>query len=92
MMSANLSYNTLSIKHNGKVYCAYCGKEIEADLKIDGYDSYEYYHCNCEDAMKEIEVRKEIEAAEREVCKLTAKLPKPKFQLVTETTLRNICK
>ena len=32
---------------------------------VKRYEDLEYHYCNCEDAIKEIEVRKEIDAVER---------------------------
>lgn len=54
-------------------------------IVVKRYEDLEY-HCNCEDAIKEIEVRKEIDVAKRGTCRLIEK-----FRLVTETTLKNIC-
>lgn len=92
MINAKLDYNTKSIKHNGKVYCAYFGSEIKHDTEIDGYDSWDYYHCDCEDALKEIEIANQIKEVEKEINRLKGSMPKVKYGLVTETNIKLICK
>ena len=91
MMCAKIPYNTKHIKHNGEILCAYCCNKIEPDIEVDGYDSWDYYHCNCEDALKEIEIHNEIIKLEKEIEKYKSFIPKAKYKLVTETTLKNIC-
>ena len=75
MISAKLEYNTKSIKTEGKVFCAYCGKEIHPDREIDeGYYDYDYYHCDCEDALKEIEIQKQIESKKKDIRAIEAEI------------------
>ena len=63
MIRANLSYDTKhfqtyrkegSVTVFDKAYCVYCGKEIQPDTEIDHHETCDYYHCDCEDAKKEI--------------------------------------
>ena len=61
MIRAKLEMNTEHIVANNECYCAYCGKKIEPDTEIDHREETHYYHCDCEDAKKEIFIRKETE-------------------------------
>lgn len=60
MIYAKLNMNTEVIKIDGETYCAYCGKKVKPDTEIDHYETTEYYHCDCEKALKEIWVKQEI--------------------------------
>ena len=59
MRRANLEIDTEAIKVNGEIHCAYCGKKIEPDTEIDHHEETHYYHCDCEDAKKEIFITQE---------------------------------
>ena len=91
-MTAKLEYNTKNIELDGKKYCAYCGSEIKPDTEWDEHYDYSYYHCDCEDALKEIEIHEKMVEVERELSNLRAMMPKPKYKLVTETSIKNISK
>ena len=97
MIRATLDIYTKHLRANGKTYCAYCGKEINPDIEIDHGETTEYYHCHCEDALKEIEIKqkiKEIEqrisAYEAEMNHLTLSLPRPKYTTTTKTMIKLI--
>lgn len=56
--SAEIPYNTQHLDYKGKKICAYCGKELKQDESWDdGYPDETFYHCDCEDAKKEIELQ-----------------------------------
>ena len=76
-------YNTQGIKHNGVLYCQYCGKPLEHFEDWDRYESTDYYNCNCEDAMKEFEYNLAINY-------LKNNMPKPKYKLKTTVELTKI--
>jgi hypothetical protein len=54
-------YDTEMIEINGLKYCAYCCKEAIRDIRYGSYhnniDDEIYYHCDCADAQKEIELQ-----------------------------------
>lgn len=83
MIRANLEYTTHNIILDECHYCAYCGKPIEPDVEIDHGDRTEYYHCNCENAMKEIGLMKEIKAYKDKIRMLQAEIPKPRYESKT---------
>lgn len=74
-----LGYNTQHFEHEHKIYCAYCCKEIKPDVAWDDYDEINYYHCDCEDALKEIELLKEIRNKKEEIESLERQIPKRKY-------------
>ena len=85
MLCAKLPYNTQYIHHKGKVYCAYCGKELIEDNTTDHYEIVEqYYHCDCEDAKKEISIKQEIQKVTKEydnkIYELKKSIPKRKYK------------
>ena len=89
MINAKLPYNTKSLKIDGKRYCVYCGQEIKPDTEIDHHETTEYFHCDCEDALKEIKIYQEIKKLQlenqnivRKIYKLEEQYPKPLFKLV----------
>lgn len=82
---------TLNIRmDDGKIYCAYCGKEIPADTEIDHHEETNYYHCDCEDALEEIRIRREITEHERQIVKLSNEMPEPKYQGMFRKVLEKI--
>ena len=85
MTHAQLSKNTRYIVRNGKVYCAYCGTKIEPDVEIDHHEETSYYHCDCADAIKELEIIAKIQEKEREIVELRKTLPKIKYRVVKRT-------
>lgn len=94
MIYARLNYNTKHLNVDGKKYCAYCGQEIKPDTEIDHHETTEYFHCNCEDALKEIKVYQEIKKLRLESKEITKKIyeleeqyPKPLFKLVTTSNI-----
>ena len=84
MTRAQLEMNTENIVVNGDVCCAYCGRKIKPDTEIDHHEVTEYYHCDCEDAKKEIYVRQErkkiMDEYRRNIEWLDSQYPKPKFK------------
>lgn len=85
MIRANLEMNTEHIVVNKEYYCAYCGKKIEPDTAIDHYDETHYYHCDCEDAKKEIFIRREKERITNEfkknIMELESQQPKKRYDV-----------
>jgi len=67
MIHAKLPLNTKYLYFDNKVYCAYCGKEIQADTEIDHYETTEYYHCDCNDARHEIDLIRQIQKKKEEL-------------------------
>ena len=82
MIYAKLPYNTKNIHCNHKVYCSYCGREIHPDTEIDHNEVCEYYHCDCEDAMTEIRIHKEVETLKAQIKRLEAQYPEAKYASV----------
>ena len=72
---------------NGERHCAYCGKIIEPDTEWDDYDKYEYFHCDCEDAKKEINLCLQLRKLDSEYFEkkkeLELQFPKPKLKFKT---------
>ena len=95
MSKADIDFNTKYLDFPlGEKRCAYCGKVIEPDTEWDEYDRYDYYHCDCPDALKEIEIMKEVYRLEAE-CKINKnrlmdKLPKIKYKKEMQTVLVQI--
>ena len=81
MVRAKLEYTTRNIRGEGKVFCAYCGKEIRPDTEIDHYETCDYYHCDCEDALKEIDIHNAIRQKEKEIEELERSMPKIKYTI-----------
>ena len=63
---------------NNERYCAYCGKKIEADYDYE-IDT-NFYHCDCEDALKEIAIIEKIGELGKE-------MPSPKYELTKKTVI-----
>lgn len=72
------------VRCSEKVYCAYCGKEIQPDSEIDHGEVRDYYHCDCEDALKEIEIIKKIASLERDIQNLRRELSETKYGITME--------
>lgn len=92
-----MKMDTRHISYNGKIYCAYCGKEIKPDCDYDHYDVDTYWHCDCDDALKEIEIAEDISKLKVEITLLTKDLnnriselvksrPKVKYEVRTMIT------
>ena len=77
---ARLPFDTRHITNpeNNERYCAYCGKKIEVDRDYEIYT--DFYHCNCEDALKEIAIKKKIGELRKEI-------PSPKYELTKKTVI-----
>lgn len=83
MISAKLQINTKFIYiDSNHVYCAYCGKEISPDTEIDHHEVTNFYHCDCPDALKDIEIQQEINHHRAEIDKLSSSFPAPKYKVV----------
>jgi len=64
---------------NGKVYCLYCGKEIDRS-----YEEFEqYYECGCEDFKKDIMI-------DDKISELNRQRPKAKYELTTVEKLTKL--
>ena len=74
--------------------CAYCGKVIERERVWDDYDHWDYFHCDCEDAQKEIEITLALRGLERDYeqkkRELEKSMPHPKFKAEKQTVLTEI--
>lgn len=95
MSRAKIDINTRYLTFPlGERRCAYCGKVIEPDTEWDDYESYEYYHCDCEDAKKEIEISLQIRSVENEYIdklrELKRQMPEPKYKAEMKTVLTPI--
>ncbi len=78
----------------GEKRCAYCGKVIKPDTEYYDYDHWDYYHCDCKDAQKEIKIKlalRELEADyERKKRELNESMPEPKYKAELKTVLTEI--
>lgn len=94
MIRAKLERSTKFIEMDGKYYCSYCGKELSADATLDHHENTLYFHCDCEDAVKQMEVEdkmKEVSTRFRlELIELESQLPKEKYGKVTKTLIEKI--
>lgn len=87
--------NTLYLNFpQGEKRCAYCGKVIQPDREWDDYDSWDYYHCDCEDAQTEIKIKTRIIELDAEYSRkkreLEQSLPRPKYKSEMKTVLTEI--
>ena len=79
----HLQMNTRALEINGHKFCAYCGEQIpfdeiwDKDTRISEY----FYHCDCEDAKKEIEIKKKIRSLETEIISLKRDFPREKYEV-----------
>ena len=57
-------YNTKTISIKGKKYCCYCGNEIQHNRVVGSYHNNipddDYYFCDCDMAIKQIELEDAI--------------------------------
>lgn len=77
--SVNLGYDS----H----FCSYCGKQCKESLeKYDDRDFRSHWYCNCESAVKELEIKEEILNIEHEarikVSELKRKLPEENSKVI----------
>ena len=78
-----------------KKYCAYCGKEIPADVHLDDYDRTEFYHCDCETAVEELKMKWAIKELQSELSQKQYELRtfiRVKRNYVTKTVLQKLQK
>ena len=91
MINAKLSISTKYIDLDGNKYCSYCVKEIKPDIEYSYEDRYEfsYYHCDCKDALLQMELEDKINNMSKEIDKIKKQFPSVKYvkRTVTKTTL-----
>lgn len=86
MIRAKKARNTKHFMHNGEAYCEYCGQKITPDCEIDHYEVIEYYHCDCDDAIKQMDIEDKIkEIYETQITPLRNSFPEIKYALGTKT-------
>ena len=92
MIRAKLEQNTCYLENDGKVHCVYCGNEILPDVEIDHGERTNYYHCQCENALKELKIKEEIKNHELAIKNLMSIFPKPKYKIVStiKTELKEV--
>ena len=94
MIRAKLKMNTEHIVANKECYCAYCGKKIEPDTEIDHHKETHYYHCDCEDAKKEIFIMQEKERItnkfKKDMMELDNQWPEKKYDVEKREVLVEI--
>ena len=91
MSKFDKNYNTQYLDFPlGEKRCCYCGKVIDPDIEWDEYDRHEYFHCNCPDALKELEILKEIDRIEEQKIELRRSIPKTKYKKEYKTILVQI--
>ena len=83
MIRAKLEYSTKHFAFEKKAICSYCGKEIQPDSEFDHHETYTYYHCDCEDAIKEIEINNAILKKQQEIRELNSSMPKAKYKIIS---------
>ena len=72
--------------HNGEAYCEYCGQKITPDCESDHYEVIEYYHCDCNDAIKQMDIEDKIKEIYRtQILPLRNSFPEVKYTLQTKT-------
>ena len=89
-IDAKLGFNTQHFEYDRKVHCAYCNKEIEPDSAWDDYDREDFYHCDCEDALKEIDILKQISKKKQEIKSLECQIPKRKYVVKKKEIIEKI--
>lgn len=89
MIRAKLERSTKNLNIDGVHYCAYCGKEIKPDSEIDHHEQTDYYHCDCPDALKEIEIDRRLAELKKERVMLEEEMPRVKFAIVEK---QEICR
>lgn len=86
MIRAKRARNTRHFMHNGEAYCEYCGQKITPDCESDHYEVTEYYHCTCDDAIKQMDIEDKIKEIYRtQITPLRNSFPKIKYALGTKT-------
>ena len=86
MRWAKKARNTKHFMHNGEAYCEYCGQKITPDCESDYYEVTEYYHCDCNDAIKQMDIEDKIKEIYRtQIIPLQNSLPEIKYALETKT-------
>ena len=81
-----LSDNFYTCVHNGEAYCEYGGKKIAPDCESDHYEVTEYYHCDCDDAIKQMDIEDKIKEIYRtQIVPLQNSLPEAKYALKSKT-------
>ena len=87
MINYENCYNTQHLKIEDKVYCAFCGKELKPHSAWDEYYETKYYHCDCQDAVKEKEIQDKIDNLMAEIKQLTYLQPKTVYKVGTKKVL-----
>lgn len=59
--SFKVEFKSNCLENKTKIFCSYCGKEIKDTSRYYDRDYYESFECDCEGAMKEIELTKEAD-------------------------------
>ena len=90
MMYHEKAYDTAHVSNGEKVFCSYCGKEIEPFTTWDEYEGEDWYHCDCADARKEFELNKQYTELQDRIRELEKQYPKQRYRLVTRTVLEKI--
>lgn len=86
MIHAKKSRNTKHFMHNGEAYCEYCGQKITPDCESDHYEITKYYHCDCDDAIKQMDIEDKIKKIyETQILPLRNSFPEVKYTLETKT-------
>ena len=86
MRWAKKARNTKHFMHNGEAYCEYCGQKITPDCESDHYEVIKYYHCDCDDAIKQMDIEDKIKEIYRtQILPLQNSLPEIKYALETKT-------
>lgn len=87
MICAKKARNTKHFMHNGEAYCEYCGQKITPDCESDHYEAVtEYYHCDCDDAIKQMGIEDKIKEIYRtQIIPLQNSLPEIKYALEAKT-------
>lgn len=83
MMYLNDERDTKHVISNGKCFCVYCGKEIVPITTWDEYFKNNIYHCDCDDANTEHNMKLRIAQLEIDIENCRKLLPKPKFGIIS---------
>lgn len=55
-------------------YCSYCGEKAILDRKYEDRDRFDYYHCGCDTAKREMAMKEKIEESKNNLYKLQKEL------------------